>query len=142
MASLGYPFKFQWVSRLGSVTARPSSSGHQSNFAALNRGRYLYLAGRPSRWALAHLLVLLTFIAELAGGICCSMIVILVASLAFYTTGYYDALAWMSLSLAFFLVCLSLTGSFILLFHMTTVITAKRFSELIPCAHVTDTIVF
>jgi len=26
--------------------------------AALNRGRHLYLAGRPSRWALAHILVM------------------------------------------------------------------------------------
>jgi len=38
--------------------------------------------------------------------VCCSMIVILLASLAFYATGYYVALAWMSLSIAFFLVCL------------------------------------
>jgi len=30
-------------------------SGHQPNFAALNRGRHLYLAGRSSRWALAHI---------------------------------------------------------------------------------------
>jgi len=29
----------------------------QPNFAALNRGRHLYSAGRPSRWALAHILV-------------------------------------------------------------------------------------
>jgi len=29
-------------------------SGRQPNFAALNRGRHLYSAGRPSRWALAH----------------------------------------------------------------------------------------
>ena len=43
--------------RLGSVTARHSSSGHQPNFAALNRGRHLYLAGQASRWALAHILV-------------------------------------------------------------------------------------
>jgi len=28
-----------------------------SQAAALNRGRHLYLAGRPSRWALAHILV-------------------------------------------------------------------------------------
>ena len=28
------------------------------NFVALIRGRYLYSAGRPSRWALAHILVL------------------------------------------------------------------------------------
>jgi len=53
--SLGHPCKFQWVSRLGSITARHSSSGCQPNFAALNRGRHLYLAGRPSRWALAHI---------------------------------------------------------------------------------------
>ena len=33
------------------------SSGRQPNFAALNRGRHLYSAGRPSRWALAHILV-------------------------------------------------------------------------------------
>ena len=34
-----------------------SSSGRQPNFAALNRGRQLRLAGRPSGWALAHILV-------------------------------------------------------------------------------------
>jgi len=55
--SLGHPYKFQRVSRLGSVTARYSSSGRQPNFAALMRGRHLYLAGRPSRWALAHILI-------------------------------------------------------------------------------------
>jgi len=47
--------KFQRVSRLGSVTARHSSIGCQPNFAELNRGRHLYSAGRPSRWALAHI---------------------------------------------------------------------------------------
>ena len=57
LASLGHPCKFQRVSRLGSVTVRHSSSGRQPNFAALNRGRHLYSAGRPSRWALAHILV-------------------------------------------------------------------------------------
>jgi len=57
-ASLGHPSKFQRVSRLGSVTARHSSSGHQSKFVALNRVRHLYLAGWPSRWALAYILVL------------------------------------------------------------------------------------
>jgi len=55
--SLGQPSKFQPVSRLGSVTGRHSSSGRQPNFVALNRGRHLYSAGRPSRWALAHILV-------------------------------------------------------------------------------------
>jgi len=33
------------------------SSWHQPYFAALNRGRHLYSLGRPSRWALAHILV-------------------------------------------------------------------------------------
>jgi len=55
--SLGHPCKFQWLSRLGSITAQHYSSVRQPNFAALNRGRHLYLAGRPSRWALAHILV-------------------------------------------------------------------------------------
>ena len=34
-----------------------SSSGRQPNFAALNRGRHICSAGRPSGWALAHILV-------------------------------------------------------------------------------------
>jgi len=55
LASLGHPCKFQRVSRFGSVTARYSSCGRQPNFAALNRGRHLYSAGRPSCWALAHI---------------------------------------------------------------------------------------
>jgi len=53
LTSLGHPSKFQRVLHLGSVTAWHSSSGRQPNFAALNRGRHLYSAGRPSRWALA-----------------------------------------------------------------------------------------
>ena len=55
--SLEHPCKFQRVSRLDSVTAR-HSSGRQPNFAALNRGRHLYSAGRLSRWALPTFLVL------------------------------------------------------------------------------------
>ena len=38
-----------------------SSSGRQPDFAALNRGRHLCSAGRPSGWALAHILVYLEF---------------------------------------------------------------------------------
>jgi len=34
------------------------SSGRRSKFAAMNRGRHLYSAGRPSRWALVHVLVI------------------------------------------------------------------------------------
>jgi len=55
--SLRHPSKFQRLSRLGSVTARYSSSRRQPNFAVLNRGRHLYSAGRPSRSASAHILV-------------------------------------------------------------------------------------
>jgi len=51
--SLGHPSKLQRVSRLGSVTARHSMGVSQT--AALNRGRHLYSAVRPSRWALAHI---------------------------------------------------------------------------------------
>ena len=53
--SLCHPCKFQRVWRLGSVNARHYSSGRQPNFAALNRRCHLYSAGRPSRWALAHI---------------------------------------------------------------------------------------
>jgi len=52
--SLGHPCKFQRVSLLGSVTARHSRVG-VSQTAALNRVRHLYSAGRPSRWAFAHI---------------------------------------------------------------------------------------
>jgi len=34
-----------------------NSSGRQPNFVALNRGRHLHSAGRPSRWALVNILV-------------------------------------------------------------------------------------
>jgi len=46
-------------SRIGSVTARQSSSRREPNFAGLTTGRHLYSAGRPSRWALAHIIVCL-----------------------------------------------------------------------------------
>ena len=46
------------LSYIGSVTAPHSSSGRQTNIAALSRGHHLYSARRPSRWALAHILVI------------------------------------------------------------------------------------
>jgi len=60
--NLRHPSKFQRLSRLGSVTARYSSSGREPNFAVLNRGRHLCSAGRPSRWASAHILVPFLFL--------------------------------------------------------------------------------
>jgi len=44
----GSPLQISTGSRLNSVTAWHYSSGLQPNFAALNRGRHLYSAGRPS----------------------------------------------------------------------------------------------
>ena len=54
-SSLEHPWKFQRVTGFCSVTARHLSTGRQPHFAALKRGRDLYLAGRPSCWALAHI---------------------------------------------------------------------------------------
>ena len=46
------------LSYFGSVTARHLSSGREPSFAALSTGGQLYSAGRPSRWALAPILVM------------------------------------------------------------------------------------
>ena len=53
---LGTPANFNGF-RVLAALLQQSGSGRQPNFAALNRGRHLYSAGRPSRWALAHILV-------------------------------------------------------------------------------------
>jgi len=87
LASLGQPSKLQRVSPHGSVTARHFSSGRHPNFEALNRGRHLYLTGRPSRWALAHILVCIWFV-------CCSNILILTSILCVYTCLYLHVLLW------------------------------------------------
>jgi len=63
--SLGHPSTFQRVLRLGSVTARHSSNGRQPNFVVLNRECHVYSAGRPSCWALAHVLVINYFTNQL-----------------------------------------------------------------------------
>jgi len=61
--SLGYPqlISTSFASCQRYCTALHYSSWRQPDFAALNRGRHLYSAGRPSRWALAHILVFLGF---------------------------------------------------------------------------------
>jgi len=48
-------------SYFGSVTAWHLSSAYEPNFVALSTGRQLYSAGRPSRWALTHILVFYSF---------------------------------------------------------------------------------
>jgi len=40
--------------------ARQSNSGRQPNSAALNRGRHIHSALRPSHWALAHITIVLS----------------------------------------------------------------------------------
>ena len=52
--SLGHSTKFQLVSSWQHYCTA-CSSGRRPNFTALNRGRHLCSAGRPSRWALAHI---------------------------------------------------------------------------------------
>jgi len=52
---LGTPANFNGFRVLAALLH--DSSGRQPTFAALNRGRHLYSAGRPSRWALAHVIV-------------------------------------------------------------------------------------
>jgi len=57
----GTPANFNGFRVLAALLHSIPVFGHQPNFAALNRGRHLYSAGRPSRWALAHILVVFTF---------------------------------------------------------------------------------
>jgi len=58
----GTPANFNWFRVLAALLHGIYSSGRQPNFAALNRRRHLCSAGRPSRWALAHILVLIYFL--------------------------------------------------------------------------------
>jgi len=52
--SLGTPANFNGF-RILAALLHGSQVVRQPNFEALNRGRHLYLAGRPSRWALADI---------------------------------------------------------------------------------------
>jgi len=54
----GTPANFNGLCRVLAALLH-DTSGRQPNFAALNRRRHLYSSGRPSRWALANILVLL-----------------------------------------------------------------------------------
>jgi len=50
----GTPVNFNWFRVLAALLHGTLAVG-VSQTAALNRGRHLYSAGRPSRWALAHI---------------------------------------------------------------------------------------
>ena len=58
----GTPANFKWFRVLAALLHGTLVVG-VSQTAAFNRGRHLYSAGRPSRWALAHILVLFLFLA-------------------------------------------------------------------------------
>jgi len=53
----GTPANFNGFRVLATLLHGTLVVGVSQTFAALNRGRHLYSAGRPSRWALAHILV-------------------------------------------------------------------------------------
>jgi len=55
-----------------------SSIGRQPNFAAMNIGRHLYSAERPSSWASAHILVIIIMAAHSNGH-----------AIIFYPCGFY-----------------------------------------------------
>ena len=61
----GTPANFNCFRVLAALLHGIYSSGCQPNFAAFNRGRHLCSAGRPSRLALAHILVLLIILTRL-----------------------------------------------------------------------------
>jgi len=69
----GTPANFNGFRVLAALVARHFSSERLPHLAALNRGRYLYSAGRPSRWALAHILVLFPFTCAPCGLHCISL---------------------------------------------------------------------
>ena len=55
-SSLGHTANFNWFRVLAALLHGTVVAG-VSQTVALNRGRHLYSAGRPSRWASAHILV-------------------------------------------------------------------------------------
>jgi len=58
----GTPANFNGFRVLAALLHGTLVAGGQPNFAVFNRGRHVYLAGRPSRWALAHIVVYLFII--------------------------------------------------------------------------------
>jgi len=66
----GTPANFSGFGVLAALLYGTLIVGVSQTFAALNRGRHLYSTGRPSRWALAHILVfnhLVSFIDGIRG---------------------------------------------------------------------------
>ena len=55
---LGTPTNFNGFCVLAALLYGTLEVGVSQIFAALNRGRHFYSAGRPSCWALAHILIL------------------------------------------------------------------------------------
>ena len=77
----GTPANFNWFRVLAALLHGIYSSGRQPNFVALNRGRHLCLAGRPSRWALTHISGSLSFMGSAAS---CGVLLCPAASCGFH----------------------------------------------------------
>jgi len=60
----GTPANFNG-SRVLAALLHGTRSGRQVNFSVLNRRHHLYSAGRPSRWALAYILVFVCVVIEI-----------------------------------------------------------------------------
>jgi len=71
LAGLGAPHHISMCIASWQRYCTASSSGHQPDFAALNRGRHPCSAGRPSGWALAHILVMIQFPLSNKRQLCC-----------------------------------------------------------------------
>jgi len=61
----GTPANFNEFRVLATLLHDTLLTGREPNFAVLNKGRHLYSPGRPSRWAMANILVWLNFVFEL-----------------------------------------------------------------------------
>ena len=93
----GTPANFNWFRVLATLLHGIYSSGCQPNFAALNRERHLYSAGRPSRWALAHISsCILLFPGD--GHHCCQLkeLYVLLFKMAVLSDFRYGVTLWLS----------------------------------------------
>ena len=68
---MGHPANFNGFRVLAALLRSiPEEGVSQTLRAVLNRGRHLYSAGRPSRWASAHILVFVLCLVATVGSLC------------------------------------------------------------------------
>ena len=104
--------------------ARHSSSGCQPNFATLNRVLHLYSAGRPSRWALAHILVVYCIISNnrlhLTGSVFWLFLHLLIMVALCNRADHYIFALWFLSSFFFFLSSPNLSRRELDVYHTST----------------------